>query len=1054
MPDGTIKIYTELITDGLKSGLAGAAKLIAGAAITKKIADMGAAAIKTGIEFESAFAGIIKTVDATDGQLSRLRESILGMTREIPQSAAELASIGEAAGQLGIKTENIEGFIEAMANLGVATNMSSEEAATSLARLANITGMPQTEFERLGSTVVALGNNLATTESEIVAMSLRIAGAGKQVGLTEAEIMSFSGALSSVGIEAEAGGTAFSTLISKMSLAAAQGGEDLKNFASVSGMSASEFKAAFEKDAAGAIQTFIVGLGKINKNGGSAIKTLDEMGLSDIRMRDALLRASGASDVFTKAIKTGTKAWKDNVALAKEAAQRYDTVESKIDILQNGAKELGIALYDSVQEPIKSIVEYGAQMLNTLTDAFSSGGIKGLAKQLGSVFADLVSHVADLAVEILPGAIEAGIQLLSGLLQGFAQALPGLIPAAAEALIDAIVSVVTNLDTLLEAGAAIVMGLLEGIVNAFPAIIEGVQSLVQNIFGLVSDSAVQAQEALDDVRAANEELATALGESNQKIQDQKGAIDGAYIAAQPWIERLDELEKKTHLTKQEQDEWNILLGKLSTAIPGVTDLVNLQTGEIYGGVRALRDYIGAWKDYAIAEVYAERSKEDIVALVDAQEKLSAAEQTYANNKAEYNTAVNDARRLLSQLNAEYGLSATSLDDFIWSMQASKDAMTQSSFEASESGARLRELQATINSLGGDTNNLSLSYDNLGGVSGDLQAQMDTLRTQIGELDGAIDKNMETSAKYTESAQEMERAAKDAAGTFQLSTGQVVTSTEEYEKAMKSMYVATKDATLNAALEMQKMGGSIDESSKEAIKTLLNDFSGLPADMDAAGKNILLGLIGGMKDEIPGLEDVSNMTAADIVAAIEAYLEIESPSRVMRGIGMNTIAGLKIGIEDNKNSVISSMHDIGTDMVSGMEKGINSKKRSLISTANGIASQITNAIKKAYDIHSPSRVMAREIGGPMALGIGVGFEDKAREVVREMQDAISFDMSRAPGGANWARRESYRSAPVSAASPTYSIVNNIQSPEPITVAEGAKAANRATADTFFRLGVAM
>lgn len=48
-------------------------------------------------------------------------------------------------------------------------------------------------------------NNLATTEKDIVNMGQRLAGAGKQIGLTEAEIMGFAGALSSVGIEAEAG---------------------------------------------------------------------------------------------------------------------------------------------------------------------------------------------------------------------------------------------------------------------------------------------------------------------------------------------------------------------------------------------------------------------------------------------------------------------------------------------------------------------------------------------------------------------------------------------------------------------------------------------------------------------------------------------------------------------------------------------------------------------------------------------------------------------------------------------------------------------------------
>ncbi len=375
----TVKIGADL--SGMQKGLNQASKDLkkagkemsaVGSSLTKgltlPILGMAAAASKAAIDYESAFAGVRKTVEATESQFSSLNSGILEMTKSMPQSAVEIAGISEAAGQLGIQTDNILGFTKTMAMLGDTTNMASAEAATSLARFANITQMSQQDFDKLGSTIVALGNNLATTESEIVEMSLRLAGAGKQVGMTEAQIMSLAGALSSVGIEAAAGGSAFSKVMVNMQLAVETGGRALDDFARVAGMSASEFKTAFQKDAAGALVTFIQGLQDTDKLGGSAIKILDEMGITEVRMRDALLRAAGAGDLFNQSIEIGTQAWEENIALQKEAEQRYATIESQLAMLGNNLKIVGITLGQILMPHITAIVE----KIREWVDSFSS----------------------------------------------------------------------------------------------------------------------------------------------------------------------------------------------------------------------------------------------------------------------------------------------------------------------------------------------------------------------------------------------------------------------------------------------------------------------------------------------------------------------------------------------------------------------------------------------------------------------------------------------------------------------------------------------------------
>lgn len=109
-------------------------------------------------------------------------------------------------------------FTEVMVNLGESTNLSAEEAASALAKFANITGMSADDYERLGSVIVDLGNNFATTEADIVNMAMRLASTGEITGLSQSQMMAVATALNSVGIEAEAGGSAFSKLLKRFSL--------------------------------------------------------------------------------------------------------------------------------------------------------------------------------------------------------------------------------------------------------------------------------------------------------------------------------------------------------------------------------------------------------------------------------------------------------------------------------------------------------------------------------------------------------------------------------------------------------------------------------------------------------------------------------------------------------------------------------------------------------------------------------------------------------------------------------------------------------------------
>lgn len=354
-----------------------------------------------GIEWESAWAGVLKTVDGTPAQLAAIQAGLRDMAGEIPVSAVGLAAIAENAGQLGIQTESVLGFTRTMADLGVTTNLTAEQAATSLAQLSNITQMAQGDFDRLGSTVVALGNDGASTESQIVNMGLRIAAAGDQADMSEAEILAFASALSSLGIEAEAGGTAFSRVLIDMRNAVKDGGAELQVFAQTAGMSAAAFRTAFEQDAAGAMIAFVDGLASIEAAGGNSNQVLQQLGLDADRTGDTLRRMAGSGDLVRESISTANTAWEENTALVDEAGKRYQTSASQIDLLKNDATELAISLHDGVQPALvgtidnlrgvaqaaDSAIDPISRLVGVMTESGKAGedGGRGLGDWLGMV---------------------------------------------------------------------------------------------------------------------------------------------------------------------------------------------------------------------------------------------------------------------------------------------------------------------------------------------------------------------------------------------------------------------------------------------------------------------------------------------------------------------------------------------------------------------------------------------------------------------------------------------------------------------------------------------
>lgn len=326
-------------------------------ALTIPILGVGTAAVKSFIDFEDSFAGVRKTVDASEPEFAAMAKQFRELAKTIPINVNELNRLGEAAGALGIPKAQIVDFARVMAMVGVTTNVTSQQAAESIAKIQNIFGAAGQDTERFASTLVDLGNKGASTEQDILALALRIASAGNTVGLSQGKVLGFAAAIANVGMEAEAGGSAMSRIFIEISRAVSKGGDDLAGFARVAGQSSTEFAKAFRDDASAATVSFIEGLGRIKTGGGDLNKTLGDLGFTEIRQSDLLRRLAGDSHGLRTALDIQAKAWSDNTALATEAEKRFATTKSQLILLWNQVRDVGIELGGALMPALRGVME-------------------------------------------------------------------------------------------------------------------------------------------------------------------------------------------------------------------------------------------------------------------------------------------------------------------------------------------------------------------------------------------------------------------------------------------------------------------------------------------------------------------------------------------------------------------------------------------------------------------------------------------------------------------------------------------------------------------------
>ncbi len=863
--------------DGNSDAINNLAQVLAASKVweqVQKIADALMECVDASIEFESAMAGVAKTTDLSDSELSAMSEQIKELSTEIPITTTELAGIVEAAGQLGIGEENLLSFATVMANLGVATNLTSEEAATMLARFANVTGMSPDMYENLGSTIVALGNSYATTESEIVSMAQRLAAAGEISGLTEPEIMALATAMSSVGIEAEAGGTAMTQTLTAMEKAVAGGGEDLAKFAEISGMSAEEFAAAWENAPITAVEAFIEGLGNLDEKGESATLVLDELGLTGVRQGNMLKSLASASGLLNSTINTANTAWAENNALTKEASTRYATTESKVTMYKNAVNNLKIAIGDQLTPALSKLAEKGTDVVKWATDFVEAN------EWLGPAITAVVT-----ALGLYAGA-------LAGL--GIAQKIIPLIKSLNS--------------TLLSNPAGIIAVAIIGLVSALSAL--AVAS---------ADATKEADELNDAVDNSNK----AFEESKQKFEDTNLEIDATAKVIENYIGRLDELNGKTSLTKEEQDEYNTIVGRLQELLPNVDLAIEGTTGKLAITTEELRQGATEWENYARSAALSSILAEQQAALIETQVSIEKANIQLA----QYNeTATQGTLDAVAALEEERAAHQAVIEARGKGAEAFAEATAAEAEAFEKRNAIFDTLSADEQEQALKINSLKQALEESKATAEEQAAQLEETQAMVDEFKGSID-------AAAESTQEMADNTKETNETLSTMGEGSTESCEQIPQAMATAMAETKEEVDAAKPEIEAsvtdIGTQAAAGYQEQLSPMVDTTTQVMSDVNqtvsgytstaynsgyGVGAAIAQGAAVGVRAYAAQVAAEAAAMVSAAIAAAKAAAASASPSKKMIALGKDLDRGLIIGIQELEDQVVQKMHDTMSEIV--------------------------------------------------------------------------------------------------------------------------------------------
>ena len=714
---------------------------------------------------DSSFRDMKKTVNGTEQDFDNLREAALEFSRTHAVSADTILEIEAMGGQLGIAVDKLQDFGTVVSNLDIATNMNADEIAEDLGQLNNILPDLNDNYSAFGDALVRLGNNMPAQESAIMDVTSRIGSLGGIVGMSTPQVLAWATAIAATGQNSEAAGTAISNTMSDIEGAVASGGDSLEAFAKVANMSAEDFAKSWNETPSAAMQAFVEGLKSIDDQGGSVDATLQELGITGVRQKQALEGLAQTTDVLNSALTMSEDAWNgvsdewgDAGDAAREASQKSEGFSGTLQMLKNSASEFGYELGNAMVP----FLQAATSAMQTLTDVF---------KDLPEPAQRCV--VAIIGMGAASGALITGISSLSpvikSLSKGFSENVTHAQAASQAYRVMGVnmASVNTKLSaTALGANKAMVatkalavsLRAIQsvGAMVAITAVVEGISMLASQAEEAreKEEKMTQATSGLSDAVASinSTDASSSLESIGQEAESASASIDELADAHGTLASKIKESNAEVTATKGQLSEYQKTIsdlygttdsgadgfGRLKSAVDGV----NSSCGTNY---EVVQNTAGA---YVIMKDGAEQSVEAIMKVIDAQRQQVEAEALLETTKDLYKQKAQDQQAYAEQLrktqdawdayNSAEGVSIAQKNDLYNAAEREQEKLnkTKSLLDSSSSAYDKASQQQAL--LSAATNEAASANTKYAASSDELKAALMTASGSSTEFIAAMD----------------------------------------------------------------------------------------------------------------------------------------------------------------------------------------------------------------------------------------------------------------------------------------------------------------------------